>query len=201
MRKSNLLSRPPQPSVSVWRGRHQLERRERRKKEMLKMQLLIQTHIVAKALPMPTTFPLPQSGLLIPGFPGKPSLRSKENTSTPILWALEPYKDILTAPQHPLDDGLALTYHLLPLRRWTGNLIHTHTPQMLVNNLISTYDWGQIHPEKQCWLRWPTVGNILFSHTERGVSGFKERDLVNLVLFSRCQKEAPNSPLPLLQPQ
>ena len=166
---------------------------------MLKKQLLIQIHIVTKALPTcQQPFPFPQLGLLIPGFPGKSSLRSKENTSTPTLWALDPYKDILTAPQHPLDEGLALTFHLLPLRRWTGNLIHTHTPQMLVNNLISTYDCGQIHPEKQRWLRWPTVGNILFTHTERGVSGFKERDLVNLVLFSRCQKEAPNSPLPLL---
>ena len=95
---------------------------------MLKKQLLIQIHIVTKALPTcQQPFPFPQLGLLIPGFPGKSSLRSKENTSTPILWALDPYKDILTAPQHPLDEGLALTYHLLPLRRWTGNLIHTHT--------------------------------------------------------------------------
>ena len=94
---------------------------------MWEKQLLFQIHIATRALPTcQQPFPFPQLGLLIPGFPGKSSLRSTENTSTPILWALDPYKDILTAPQHPLDDGLALTYHLLPLRRWTGNLMYTH---------------------------------------------------------------------------
>lgn len=51
----------------------------------------------------------------------------------------------------------------MSLSRWTGNLMHMHTPQRLANiNLISTSACGQVHPQKLCWLWWAIVGKIIF---------------------------------------
>lgn len=91
---------------------------------MWEKQLLFQIHISDRLQLMPTTVPFPQLGHSRLSREIFPEVQ-REHIRSYGPWIH--IKNILTALcWHPLDDGLALTYHLLPLKMNRKPHAHIH---------------------------------------------------------------------------